>query len=420
MAMDKPRVNKKKKRRPYYIAATVVVAVLVTVGVSQLEPAPPAVDRAIAWMDTVERGPMVRQVGGPGTLVPEEIWNIPAVTAGRVEEIYARPGTEVVPGTPLLRLSNPDVQLQLLQAQRDLTSATTALESLRATLQTDILNLEAGLVTTQTQYSDAVRQDSVNQQLLRDGLIAANLAAASRDRVTELKKRLEVEEQRLELQRGTVDSRLEAQVKEVERFQQIVEFRENELNSMHVVSSTDGILQQLGTGELELGQWVNPGFQLARIVKPERLKAVLRIPETQAVDVAIGQVALIDTRNGVVEGHVVRIDPSAQGGTVGVDVALPLELPQGARPDLSVDGKIEIQRLSDVLHMQRPQYGSANSTISLFKLEEDERHATRVVVELGPSSVNEIVVTNGLSEGDIVILTDLSQFDSHNRVRLRN
>ena len=414
--MDKPRVNPKKKRRPFYIAGTVVLVAMISLGLSQLKPAAPPVDRATAWMDTVERGPMVRQVGGPGTLVPEQVFNIPAVTAGRVEEVHARPGTPVEPGTPLLRLSNPDVELQLLEAERQLTSARSALESLRASLQTDILNLEASLATARSQYNEAVRQDSVSQELLRKQLIAANEAATARDRLEEQKKRLDVEKKRLELQRGTVDSRLQAQEAEVQRLIQIVEFRRRELQSMNVVAGTDGILQQL---DLEVGQWVSPGLQLARVVKPERLKAVLWIPETQAVDVAIGQIAQIDTRNGIVQGRVVRIDPSAQGGTVGVDVELPAELPAGARPDLSVDGKIEIERLDDVLHVGRPQYGSANSRISLFKLEPDGKGAVRVVVELGQSSVNEIVVRSGLNEGDIVILTDMSQHDAHDRVRLR-
>jgi multidrug resistance efflux pump len=417
--MDKPRANPKKKRRPLYIAATIVVAALITLGLSQLKPAPPSVDAAVVWRDTVERGPMIRQVGGPGTLIPVEIRIIPAVTAGRVDEIFARPGTPVQPGTRLMRLTNPDVQLQLLEAERQLSNAGTGLVTLQVNLESQRLNQASQLATVQNQYNEAQRQAKANEELLRKSLIPANVAATTRDQLKELEERLNLEKQRLDVVTKNIQNQIDSQKREVERLTQIVHFRRNELESMNVVAGTDGVLQRLGPGDLEIGQWVNSGFELARVVKPGRLKAVLRIPETQAVDVAIGQVAHIDTRNGIVDGIVRRIDPAAQNGTVGVDVELPDQLPPGARPDLSVDGKIEIERLPDVLHVGRPQFGNANSTIGLFKLEPDGKTAVRVTVQLGQSSVNEIVIRQGLNEGDIVILSEMSQFDGHDRVRLR-
>lgn len=414
--MDKPRVNPKKKRRPFYIAGTVVLAALITLGLSRLKPAPPSVDGAVVWRDTVQRGDMIRQVGGPGTLLPEEIRIIPAITAGRVEEIFARPGTIVQPGTPLLRLTNPDVQLQLLEAERQLSNARTALVTLQVNVETQRLMQQAQVAQIQSQFNQAEREARVNEELLAKQLRSENEAARTRDQLNELKQRLQFERERLEIQSSSIDAQIKSQETEVQRLTQIVEFRRNELASMNVVAGTDGVLQRL---DLEVGQWVNPGFELARVVKPERLKAVLRIPETQAVDVTIGQDATIDTRNGIVTGRVVRIDPAAQNGTVGVDVALPDQLPAGARPDLSVDGKIQIERLTDVLFVGRPQFGNANSTIGLFKLEPDGKTAVRVTVQLGQSSVNEVVIRQGLTEGDIVILSDMSQWDGYDRVRLR-
>jgi multidrug resistance efflux pump len=414
--MDKPRSNPKKKRRPWYIAGTIVLAAAITLGLSQLKPAPPSLDSAVAWRDTVELGDMIRQVGGPGTLVPEEIFIVPAITAGRVEEIFARPGRQVQAGTPLLRLTNPDVELQLLESERQLSNSRSALVTLQVNLETQRLNQAAQLATVQSQYNEAERQARANEELARRNLIPANQAAQARDQLNELNQRLELEKQRLSVLTNNIENQIEQQRSEVDRLVAIVQFRRNDLASMNVASPTEGVLQRL---DLEVGQYVNPGFELARVVKPGRLKAVLRIPETQAVDVTIGQIAHIDTRNGIVDGQVVRIDPAAQNGTVGVDVALPDDLPPGARPDLSVDGKIEIERLPGVLHVGRPQFGNANQTISLFKLEADGKNAVRVQVQLGASSVNEIVIRQGLGEGDIVILSDMSQFDGYDRVRLR-
>lgn len=414
--MDKPRANPKRKRKPLYIGGGVVLAALITLGLSQLKPAPPGVERAAIWTDTVQRGPMVREVRGPGTLVPEDIWLIPAITAGRVDEIFARPGTQVQAGTPLLRLSNPDVQLQLLEAERQLRAAESDLVNQRSTLETQILNQEATIAQVQSLYNTAVRDARSADDMAERGLIARNEADARKDALHENEVRLDVEKQRLALMREQLEEQVAAQQAQVERLRSIVRFRQQELESMNVVSPATGVLQQL---DLEIGQWVNPGVTLARVVQPGRLKAELRIPEVQAKDVVLGQLARIDTRNGIVEGRVVRIDPASQNGSVGVDVALDGELPPGARPDLSVDGTIEIERLPDVLFVGRPAFGNPESSVGMFKVTPDFRFADRVTVQLGRNSVNTIEVRGGLAEGDVVILSDMSQWDSYPRVRIQ-
>jgi HlyD family secretion protein len=414
--MDKPRTSNRKKRRPLYIGGGVALAALITLGLSQLKPAPPSVDGAAIYTDTVRRGELVRQVRGPGTLTPEHIRIIPAVTAGRVDEILARPGTAVDAGTLLLRLSNPEVELSLLESERQYAQARSETVNLRASLQTQILQLEGAVAQVQSQYNEAVRQARTNDDLAAQGLIAANVAAASKDQVEELRTRLSIERQRLALARGTVDAQLESQQLQVERLASLVSMRRQQLQSMDVRAGTAGVLQQLN---LEVGQWVNPGIELARVVEPGRLKAVLRIPDTQMRDVVLGQVAMIDTRNDTIRGRVVRIDPAAQGGTTGVDVALDGDLPASARPDMSIDGTIEIDRLNDVLFVSRPNYGSAGQTIGLFVVSPDGRTADRTQVRLGQTSVNFVEIVQGLNQGDRVILSDMQQWDAHNRVRIR-
>ncbi len=414
--MDKPRSNPKRKRKPLYIAGGIVLAALITLGLSRLKPAPPGVERAAIWVDTVQRGPMVREVRGPGTLVPEDIWLIPAITAGRVDEIFARPGTQVQAGTPLIRLSNPDVQLQLLEAERQLRAAESDLVNLRATLESQILNQEATVAQVQSLYNKAAREARSADEMAEKGLIAKNEASERKDALAENEIRLEVEKKRLAVMAGTLEEQLSAQQAQVDRLRSIVRFRQQELESMNVVSPSTGVLQQL---DLEIGQWVNPGVTLARVVQPGRLKAELRIPEVQAKDVVLGQLARIDTRNGIVEGRVVRIDPASQNGSVGVDVALDGELPPGARPDLSVDGTIEIERLPDVLFVGRPAFGNPESSVGMFRVTPDFRYADRVTVQLGRNSVNTIEVRGGLQEGDVVILSDMSQWDSNPRVRIQ-
>jgi len=414
--MDKPRTSPRKKRQPYYIGGGVALVALISLGLSQLKPAAPAVEGAAIYTDTVRFGELVRQVRGPGTLTPEHIRILPAITAGRVDEILVRPGAVVEPGTLLLRLSNPDVELALLESERQLAEARTQTVSLQANLRTQILQLESAVAQAQSAYNEAQRQASNSAELQRRGLIASNEASRAQDQLDESRTRLEIEKQRLELAKGTVDAQLETQQLQVERLSALVAMRREQLRSMDVRAGTSGVLQQLN---LEVGQWVTPGLELARVVEPGRLKAVLRIPDTQMRDVVIGQRAFIDTRNDTIVGRVVRIDPAAQGGTTGVDVALDGDLPASARPDMSIDGTIEIDRLNDVLFVSRPNYGSAGQTISLFVVGPDGKAAERTQVRLGQTSVNFVEIVSGLNRGDRVILSDMSSVDAHNRVRIR-
>ncbi|MGH7475416.1 MAG: HlyD family secretion protein [Longimicrobiales bacterium] len=414
--MDIRREKKKNHKRYVYIGLGVAVVALVTVGISRLEPAAPTVDGATVWRDTVREGTMVRQVRGPGTLVPERIRWISAVTAGRVERVNLEPGTPVEPTTVLLEMSNPDVQLELLEAQRQLTQAQSELVNLRATLEAQRLNQRAVVASAYQQLQEANRTLQTNRELQQRNLVAANDVKTAEERAEELATRYEVEQDRLRVMTEAMQAQLAVQQAQIERLHSIVAFRRDQVGSMVVRAGAEGVLQDL---PMEVGQWVTPGIVLARIVEPGRLKAVIRVPETQAPEVQLGQRASIDTRNGVVEGTVVRMDPSVQNGTVQVDVRIDGDLPPGSRPDLSVDGTIEIERLEDVNYVGRPAYGQANSTVGLFKLVENGTAAIRVNVRLGRSSVNTIEVVNGLAPGDVVILSDMSAWDHVDRVRLR-
>lgn len=414
--MDIPRQQKPKRRRYIYFGGGIVAIVLTTVALSQLEPAAPSVDRAVVWTDTVRRGPMVRQVRGPGNLVPEQIRYITTLTPGRVDRVLLRPGVTVDSGTVLLELSNPDVHIQALQADQQLTAAEAQLVSLRADLENQRLTQEASVAMVRSEYAEARRQLKANEELAQGGLIPTLELSRLRDRAAEYEVRLEVEQKRLELFAGTIEAQLEVQRQQVTRLRAIAEFQRNQVASMTVRAGSEGVLQELS---LEVGQWVMPGMNLAVVVQPGRLKAVVRIPETQAKDVVLNQRATIDTRNGIITGRVRRIDPAVVNGTVAVDVELEGDLPPGARPDLSVDGTIEVERLDDVLYVGRPAYGQAESTVGLFRLEPGGKGAVRVSVRLGRSSVNAIEVRDGLQPGDVVILSDMSTWDSHERVRLR-
>lgn len=414
--MDIPREKKASNKRYVYGGLAAVGAVLATLGVSRLDPSAPVVDRATIWMDTVERGTMLREVRGPGTLVPEQIRLIPAVTAGRVERRHLQPGTEVTPETVILELSNADVQRELLEAERQLTSAQAEYVSLRSTLENQILTQESLVAQTRSLYREAQRQVEANEALAAQQLIATMELQRSRDTAEEFAERLEIERQRLESLSRSREPQVEAQRSQVGRLREIVAFQRGLVESMRVIAGVAGVLQEL---PVEEGQWVTPGTMLARVVQPGRLKAELRIPETQATEVVVGLPALIDTRNGVVKGRVVRVDPSVQNGTVTVDVALEGDLPRGARPDLSVEGTIQIDRLEDAIYVGRPAFGQANSTVGLFVLDGDASEATRVLVRLGAGSVNQVQVMDGLSEGDVVILSDMSNWESAERVRLR-
>jgi multidrug resistance efflux pump len=414
--VDIPRapVNRGRKRIIYGgIALGTLVAM--TVGLRSLKPAAPRVDRASVWIDSVQKGPLVIEVRGPGTLVPERIRYISAVTAGRVERRLAEPGQEVQPGTVLLELSNPDVQLEALESERQLTVAQADRVNLQTDLETQRLNQEAAVAGAKAAYQDAKRNAEAAEELAAKDLISTMEASRARDRVEELETRYRVEEQRLAVMVGAADSQLALQRAQVGRLHAVTDFQRGRIRSMKVLAGAHGILQEL---PLEVGQWAQSGATLARLVEPGKLKAVLRIPETQAKDVAIGQAAAIDTRNGIARGKVYRIDPAVQNGTVTVDVSLGGELPRGARPDLSVDGTIEVERMDDVLHVGRPAYGQANSAVGLFKLTPDGTEATRVNVRLGRTSVNTVEVVGGLEPGDKVIISDMSRWDGHDRVRV--
>lgn len=390
--------------------------VLLTILLASLKPAAPSVDREIVSLDGVRRGTMVREVRGPGTLVPEHIRWISALTPARVERIFVQPGTRVAASTVLLELANPDVQIEALDAQRQLTAAEGELVNLRTSLHGARLTQTGVVASTRSQYLQAKRDAAVADSLEVIGGLSRNDVSLAREKASELEARYDIEKQRLALLTSTVDSQLAVQREQVVRLRAITAFRLSRLSGLQVRAGEEGVLQEL---TLQLGQWVVPGTILAKVVQPGKLKAVIRIPETQAAGLAIGQLASVDTRTGLVAGHVVRIDPAAQEGTVTIDVALDDALPAGARPDISVDATITIERLSDVLSVGRPAYGQPNSTIGMFKLVEGGRYAVRVPVKVGRTSVNAIEIVHGLAAGDSVILSDMSRYDNVERVRLK-
>ncbi|MCP3143924.1 HlyD family secretion protein [Pyxidicoccus xibeiensis] len=414
--MDIPKA-KKKTRKPWVLAiGGACVLLAVTVGLSRLRPAAPTVERASVWLDTVKRGPMVRQVKGAGTLVPEYIRWLTADTAGRVERIHVRPGATVTADTLLMELSNPDVQLQALEAERQLASAQAELIRMRTELETMRLAQAATVETLTTDSADAVRRAAASDTLHKKELIGELEVTQTREKAGELSRRLELERKKLNVVAVNMKDQLAAQEGQVERLKAVARFRRTQVESMKVLAGEDGVLQEL---PLELGQWVTPGVLLAKVVKPERLKAELRIAETQARDIQPGQKALVDTRNGVVEGTVARVAPAASQGTVRVEVSLPAELPRGARPDLTVEGTVELERLGNVLSVGRPAGAQPNGTMSLFRLMPGGDEAIRVPVQLGRGSVNAVEVVQGLQEGDQVVLSDMAAWDAVERVRLR-
>ena len=415
--MDIPRTPPKRGRKQVLYGGIALVAIaLTTLGLRGLKPAAPRVDRASVWIDSVQRGPLVIEVRGPGTLVPERIRWISAVTAGRVDKRLAEAGEEVMPETVLLELTNPDVQLEALESERQLTATRADQVNLRANLESQRLSQEATVAAARAAYLDAKRNADATESLAAKELISTMDASRAKDRVEELATRFKVEEERLRVMVDAADSQLALQQAQVDRLRAVTEFQRSRVRSMVVKAGAKGTLQEL---PLEVGQWAQSGATLARIVEPGRLKAVLRIPETQAKDVALGQPAAIDTRNGIVRGRVSRIDPAVQNGTVTVDVLLEGELPRGARPDLSVDGTIQVERLNNVLHLGRPAYGQPNSSVGLFKLVEGGAAAVRTSVRLGRTSVNTVEILGGLQPGDKVIISDMSRWDGFERVRVQ-
>ena len=408
-------VRKKKIRQGAYVVLATVVIVLVTFGVQQLQPAAPRVDRNTVYIDTVQRGPMVRQVRGTGTLVPEEIRWIPATTEGNVERIVIDPGAEVTPESVIVELSNPELKQQAQEAELNLRAAETRYENRRVELESDLLLQRATVATVEEALTMARLEAEADAELAKDGLVSAlqleRKLATQRAEGT----RYALEQERLRMSEATMAARLAVEQAEVDRLRALWELRRDQVADLRVRAGMAGVLQQV---PLDEGQRVTAGANLARVGDPTVLKAELRIAETQAKDIQMGQVASVDTRNGVIAGRVVRIDPAVENGTVTVDVALEGELPRGARPDLTVDGTIELERLDDVIYVGRPVFGQEESTVSLFRLNEEDGGASRTRVRLGRASVNTIEVLEGLVPGDEVVLSDMSAWDEFDRVRL--
>ena len=404
----------KKIKRIVAVVLVLIAAAGVTLGLSRMRPAAPSVDRATVWIDTVKRGEMLRQVRGIGTLVPEEVRWIPATSDGVIEERRVRAGDVVRPDTILLIMSNPDVRQRSTDAELQLKGAEADLASLRATLQNDVLNQEAMQANTEAEYNKAKLDYEANLELSKDGLIADLILRKSQVTAQELASKTETEKKKIEGMTKSNEARIGAQQAKVDQLRVIYELRRKQLEELNVRAGVAGVVQQV---PVEAGMRVNPGTILAKVAEPGRLKAELQIAETQVKDVVPGQVASIDTRSGIIPGQVIRIDPAAVNGTVKVDVQLNGEYPKSARPDLSVDGTIDIERLANVLYVGRPAYGQAESTVGIFKLMLNGE-ANRVQVKLGRSSVNQIEILEGLRESDQVILSDMSTWDSYDRVRL--
>jgi HlyD family secretion protein len=408
--------EKKKKRRIVIAAASAAGILLITLGLSRLKPAAPAVEKSAIWMDTVKRGPMLRQVRGPGTLVPEEIRFISAATDGRVERLVILPGAVVKPDSILIEMSNPVLERDALDAESQLRAAQAELLNVQAHADRDVMDQQAAAATIRSDFHQAQLQAQTNEGLYKEGLIADLTVKLSRVRAEELATRNTIEEKRVATVADAAKAQVAVQEAHVEQLKALASLKRGQKEALHVRAGISGVLQEL---PVQVGQQVTPGATLAKVAEPTKLKAQLKIAETQAKDIQIGQPASIDTRNGIVAGKVRRIDPAVLNGTVTVDVGIEGQLPQGARPDLSVDGTIELDRLADVLFVGRPALGQEKSQVGLFRLNEDGDEAVRVKVRLGKSSVNTVEILEGLKPGDKVILSDMSAWDAYDRVRLK-
>ena len=425
--MDIKREPPKKRGKYIMIGVGVAVLGVTTVALGNLEQRAPSVDRATLWIDSVTRGTMTRQVRAPGTLTPEHIRYVVAVTSGRVEALPIRPGVTVMPSSILLELSNPDVQLEMLNAQSAVTNAEQNYVTLKTSLESQRLAQESAVANARTAYANAKRQFETFKALDEKKLASAQEVAQSKDVMDQTEKVYAAEQQRLKVNTEAIESQLRLARENIDRLNAILKFQMDRVASMKVPAGDSGQLLSLGTGqqELQLGQWILAGQTLATVAQPGKLKAVLRVPETQAKDVALGQKVDIDTRaggganTGVVKGHVSRVDPTSVNGTVTVEVLFDQPTPASARADLSVDGVIEIERLDNVLYVQRPAYGQAESTVGLFKLDPDGKTASRVNVKLGRSSVSTIEIVSGLQPKDKVIVSDMSQWDNVAKVRIQ-
>ena len=409
-------LRQKRIRQAIYVGAGLLAVVLISVGLSRLKPAAPTVERAVVWPDTVKRGPMVRQVRGLGTLVPEDIRWIPATTQARVEAIVLRPGTAVTPESVILELSNPQLQQEVQNAELALKGAEAGLANLRVQLQNDLLQQRATTASIEADYNKARMQAQMNEALAKDQLVSDLVLRQSKVDADQLGVRNQIAHEQLAGKADSTRAQLAVQQALVDQARAVMQLKRNQADELHVRAGIEGMLQLV---PVEVGQQVAPGTNLARVANPSRLKAEIKVSETQAKDIQLGQPASIDTRNGVVEGQVARIDPSVQNGTRTVDVSLPDELPRGAVPDLSVEGTIELERLDDVLFMGRPAFGQEQSVVTLFKISPDGSEAERVQVTLGRNSVNTVEVLSGLADGDQVILSDMSAYDAFDRIRLR-
>ena len=409
-------LRQKRIRQALYAVTGLVLVGLITLGLSRLKPAAPTVDAATVWRDTVKRGPMLRQVRGLGTLVPEDIRWIPSTTQGRVEKIHLRPGTSVTADSIILELTNPQLEQELHDAELKVRAQEASLASLRVQLQNDQLQQRASAATIEAEYNKAKTTFEMKEALAKDQLVSALDLKQAKVDSEQLAIRHDIARQQLASNAESTRAKLDVQQSDVEQVRAILRLKQRQYDELKVRPGFSGMLQLIS---VEVGQQVGPGANLARVANPGRLKAELKIAETQAKDIQIGQLVSIDTRVGVVDGRVIRIDPSVQNGTRTVDVSLPDVLPKGAVPDLSVDGTIELERLNDVLFVGRPAFGQELSTVGLFKVEADGSGASRVQVKLGRSSVNNIEILSGLKVGDTVVLSDMSAWDAFDRVRLK-
>jgi len=418
MDIARPEFRQQKRRRQIIWSLVGLICLSgVTVAVMRLKPAAPEVERSTVWAEPVKRGNMLRQVRGLGSLIPSQefIRQIPAETEATVVRIRMLPGSQVKADTILLDMSNPQVEQAAVDANLQLKEADAELQSLRVTLQSNLMTQKADAATVNADYTQAKLQADTDKALYDLGVISGLAYKSSKSKSDELTTRNNIEVERLVIARKAIESQIAEQQAKVDQIRALAELKQEQLDALKVRAGIEGVLVDL---PLQVGQHVLPGTMLAKVVQPNHLMAELKIPETQARDVQIGQPAVIDTHNGTVNGNVMRVDPAVQNGTVTVDVKLTGELPQGARPDLSVDGTIDLERLDNVLYVGRPAFGQENSTILLFKLDPDGKGAVRVPVKVGRASVNSIQVLEGLKEGDTVILSDMSRYDNTDRIRL--
>ena len=403
------------RRTLAWVAAAIVIA-LVTLGLSRLKPAAPQVDKGTVWIGQVERGPMLREVRGSATLVPIDVNWIAAANDARVVRILTLAGSAVQPDTVIMELSNPEQLQREADAKFQLVAAEADYASLKGRLESDRLNEEGDVAQLKAEYAAAKLRADADDDMAKRGILPELSRRVSRNAADELATRYALAQQRLAVNGGAINTQLAAQRAKVDQYRAQYQLQQGQVALLQVRAGITGVLQQVNA---EVGQRVNAGAILAKVVQPSRLKAAVKIAETQAKDIQLGQHASIDTRNGVVAGHVMRIDPAAENGTVTVDVGLDGPLPKGARPDLSVDGTIELERLANVLYVQRPVHAEEDQSGTVFRLDPDGGAAQRVKVQFGHSSVNAIQIVAGLKEGDRIILSDVSQWDKYDRIRLQ-